>query len=253
MVLGGVVSQHQSTFSRFCRAMLAADQDASPFSYHGCPACSAEMPTAGNYYGAPNCNSTSVPTLPDEFATWNIPDKATGKRPSKFGDWTAFHPWRAPGRAPVADPCGVAGAYKLPVGGGGQTPIGAKQGDKGSGLPVGVVTDWKAGAVEEVGFMLGANHGGGYLYSVCPKSEPLTEKCLQGYSLHFASSNHTIRYLDGRPDLQVCVCVCAAAGGGGAEGAAAGVWGAGGAAFRAWLGTLLGCSFVPNHPPAGLA
>ena len=56
----------------------------------------------------------------------------------------------------VADPCGVAGAYNLSTGGGGQTPIGATQGDKGSELPVGVVTEWKAGAVEEVGFMLGA-------------------------------------------------------------------------------------------------
>ena len=51
--------------------------------------------------------------------------------------------------------------------------------------------------------MLGANHGGGYLYSVCPKSEKLTERCLQGHSLPFIGSNHTIRYLDGRPELQI--------------------------------------------------
>ena len=51
--------------------------------------------------------------------------------------------------------------------------------------------------------MLGANHGGGYLYSVCPKSQPLTEKCLQGHSLDFVGSNHTISYLDGRPSLQI--------------------------------------------------
>eukprot|EP01052_Picozoa_sp_SAG31_P008816 SAG31_NODE_451_length_15511_cov_77.547301_10_plen_118_part_00 len=105
---------------------------------------------------------------------------------------------RAPGRAPVSDPCGIAGAYEEATGGGGQvrsscmcndcvtkccrapnsvqtkflaiarpaqshtltplvqTPIGSKQGDKGSELPVGVITNWKAGGVEEVGFMLGA-------------------------------------------------------------------------------------------------
>jgi hypothetical protein len=51
--------------------------------------------------------------------------------------------------------------------------------------------------------MLGANHGGGYLYSVCPKSEPLTERCLQANSLEFVGSNHTIRYLDGRPDIEI--------------------------------------------------
>jgi hypothetical protein len=72
--------------------------------YHGCENCSLTMPTAGNYYGAPNCAKPLEPTLPDEFVTWNIPDKKTGKRPSKFGDWTKYHPWRAPGRAPVADP-----------------------------------------------------------------------------------------------------------------------------------------------------
>ena len=89
------------------------------------------MPTAGNYYGAPNCAKPLEPTLPDEFATWNIPDKTTGKRPSKFGDWTKYHPWRAPGRAPVADPCGIAGGYSKAQGGGGETPEGAThQGQK---------------------------------------------------------------------------------------------------------------------------
>jgi hypothetical protein len=58
--------------------------------YHGCESCSSVMPQAGNYYGKPNCNTTLEPTLPDEFVTWNIPKD--GKRPSKFGDWTKFHP-----------------------------------------------------------------------------------------------------------------------------------------------------------------
>ena len=96
------------------------------------------MPAGGNYYGPPNCNTTLEPTLPEEFVTWNIP--VQGKRPSRFGDWTKFHPWRSPGRAPVADPCGVAGAYVRATGGGGETPIGSKQGDLGSELPVNVVT-----------------------------------------------------------------------------------------------------------------
>ena len=53
--------------------------------YHGCANCSLTMPTAGNYYGAPSCDSKLAPTLPDAFATWNIPDKQTGKRPSRCG------------------------------------------------------------------------------------------------------------------------------------------------------------------------
>ena len=48
-------------------------------------------------------------------------------------------------------------------------------------------------------------HGGGYLYSVCPKTEPLTERCFSapGRALPFVGSTHTIRYLDGRPELQI--------------------------------------------------
>lgn len=50
-----------------------------------------------------------------------------------------------------------------------------------------------------------AQHGGGYLYSVCPKSEPLTESCFSspGRVLPFIGTTHTIRYLDGRPELQI--------------------------------------------------
>ena len=44
---------------------------------------------------------------------------------------------------------------------------------------------------------------GGYLYSVCPASTPLTEDCLQAHPLSFVGSNHTIRYLDGRPDISI--------------------------------------------------
>jgi hypothetical protein len=126
--------------------------------------------------------------------------------------------------------CGIAGGYHETRGGGGQTPFGAHQGDLGSKLPPleGVHTEWKAGGIADVGFMLGANHGGGYLYrqvhvlyavlfclfrsdllfwsfshSVCPKTKNLTETCLQAHPLSFASSNHTIKYLDGRPSLQI--------------------------------------------------
>ena len=51
---------------------------------------------------------------------------------------------------------GVAGGYLTEQGGGGQTPEGAKQGDKGSKLPPlkGVNTTWNAGDAVEVGFML---------------------------------------------------------------------------------------------------
>ena len=169
----------------------------------GCDTCSRLMPNTstvpgggGNYYGTPNCNKFTrvAPTLPEAYRTWNIGN------PSKNGDWTKDHPWRAPGRAPVSDPCGVAGGYVQPRGGGGETPVGSKQGDPGSKLPPlkGVTTQWLAGDSVEVGWMVGANHGGGYYFSVCPKEEELTEACLQAHALPFVGGNHTIRYLDGR-------------------------------------------------------
>lgn len=123
---------------------------------------------------------------------------------SPAGDWTRYHPWRSPGRAPVSDPCGVAGGYKVPTGGGGETPPGAQQGDKGSELPeTGIKTIWTVGTTAEVGWMVGANHGGGYLYSLCPKSQPLTEACFQNTSLIFADSRHIIRYLTNDTEISI--------------------------------------------------
>ena len=131
----------------------------------GCESCSLTMPVdpkcpdcwSGNFYGPPNCAKYTPldPTLPEEHRTWNIGN------PSQRGDWTRAHPWRAPGRAPTADPCGIAGGYAKPTGGGGETPTGARQGDRGSRLAplAGVTTEWAARAEVEVGWMVGANHG----------------------------------------------------------------------------------------------
>ena len=48
------------------------------------------------------------------------------------------------------------------------------------------------------------SHGGGYLYSLCPLGQELTEECFAATPLHFASSNTTIRYITGRlPDQQI--------------------------------------------------
>lgn len=48
-----------------------------------------------------------------------------------------------------------------------------------------------------------SSFSGGYLYSVFPKNEALTEECLQRNPLSFVGVNHTIRYLDGRAELQI--------------------------------------------------
>lgn len=162
----------------------------------GCQSCLNEMPLGKNYYGKPNCEKPMEPTLPEKFRTWNIGNV------SPMGDYAKYHPWRAPGHAPVEDPCGMAGGYKTAQGGGGQTPDGAQQFDRGSKLPkLGVKTEWLAGDAVEVGWMLGANHGGGYVYSLCPASEPLSEACFQSNMLPFVGTDHIIRYMDSHSQL----------------------------------------------------
>lgn len=165
----------------------------------GCPNCTSIVAVVPGTSGEvpdrfikPNCEKPILmePTLPEEFRTWNIGN------PSTYGDWTKYHPWRAPGYAPVSDPCGRAGA-NTEQSGGGETPIGAKQFDRGSLLPkLDVVTTWQSGQPAEVGWMVGSNHGGGYVYSLCPANETLTEECFQKTTLPFVGDWHKIRRLD---------------------------------------------------------
>jgi hypothetical protein len=53
--------------------------------------------------------------------------------------------------------------------------------------------------------MVGANHGGGYHYSLCPKSDlsEVSEACFEKTSLVFADSKHTIRYLNNGTELTI--------------------------------------------------
>lgn len=113
-----------------------------------------------------------------------------------------YHPWRAPGYAPTVDPCGMGGAY-LRATEGGIAPQGSTLFARGSELPVGPRTNWTAGHVVEVGWMVGSNHGGGYLYSLCPAGEALTEQCFQMGALPFVGAEHTIRYLDNKTEFPI--------------------------------------------------
>ena len=123
----------------------------------GCPTnCSSKMPANNpkakgykktpeftwNTYGEPNCENWSPmePTLPEKYRTWNI-----GNR-SPMGDFTKYHPWRAPGHSPTVDPCGMGGAY-MSEAEGGLSPEGSELFARGSELPVGARTSWRAGQV----------------------------------------------------------------------------------------------------------
>eukprot|EP00746_Dinoflagellata_sp_MGD_P021488 gnl/MRDRNA2_/MRDRNA2_150165_c0_seq1.p1 gnl/MRDRNA2_/MRDRNA2_150165_c0~~gnl/MRDRNA2_/MRDRNA2_150165_c0_seq1.p1 ORF type:complete len:462 (+),score=70.98 gnl/MRDRNA2_/MRDRNA2_150165_c0_seq1:63-1448(+) len=134
------------------------------------------------------CGSKKQPTIMDpKYRTFNRYGK------DALGDWTASHPWRAPGSAPVLDACGVAGGFsKNNEGPGGHPPPGHHWGDKGSTLPVREKTHWKAGSTVEVSWGIAANHGGGYQYRLCPKAQPLTEECFQQMPLAFASDTQTL-------------------------------------------------------------
>ena len=81
-----------------------------------------------------------------------------------------FNPWRAPGSAPVVDPCGQAGGkYKqTPVGGDSvfTTTILSTMGDMGSKLkpvPTQLQANWTAGSAVDVSWGMRCNHGGGEL------------------------------------------------------------------------------------------
>jgi hypothetical protein len=116
-----------------------------------------------------------------------------------------FNPWRAPGSAPVVDPCGQAGG-KFP-----QTPVGgdsvytdtqqARMGDMGSVVlkPVEarLQPTWAAGTAVDVGWGMRYNHGGGYQYRLCPADEPLTEACFQRTPLEFVRAEHRLLWNNG--------------------------------------------------------
>jgi len=113
-----------------------------------------------------------------------------------------WNPWRAPGKAPVFDSCGMAGGNPVEVFNAGayNTTIYAKQGDLGSVVlkprPSGTV--WKRGTVAKARWEQTANHGGGYRYRLCPAGQRLDENCFQKMELDFADpTKHTVIFGNG--------------------------------------------------------
>lgn len=143
-------------------------------------------------------------------STVNDPKYRTANRHAVAGseaDTSKYNPWRSPGKAPVFDACGMAGGTTVDQGLGGvyNTTIYAKLGDLGSKVlpetPTGTV--WIAGGNEDAAWYIRANHGGGYQYRLCPKSEPLTEECFQKMPIPFSGmtrfkwENDTEAYFQG--------------------------------------------------------
>jgi len=150
-------------------------------------------------------NPKTEDVLPKTFWTMNI-----HAEPRSENDSYRYNPWRAPGSAPVVDPCGQAGGkYK-------QTPMGGdsvfatvefnnltfEMGDLGSMvLPPNSVedtTNWTAGSTPRVAWGMRYNHGGGYQYRLCPLEKmPCSEEEFQKMPLDFVRDSHAIMWNNG--------------------------------------------------------
>ena len=175
----------------------------------GCKTCATASGTTQPITGNPPkaskigfrkryCNSTLEPTLPKR--AWSMNTMAVD---GAEDDSYRYNPWRAPGYAPVIDPCGQAGAREpwTPVGGDSSftnTTL-AKMGDLGSKvLPKGPSeVIWKAGSSVQVSWGIRYNHGGGYSYRLCPADSDLTEECFQKTPLAFNRSRQALVWNNG--------------------------------------------------------
>jgi len=145
------------------------------------------------------CGKGKKGTLPEQYRTVN--------RDSEFGskfDIYRHNPWRAPGNAPTADPCGLAGGTPWPQevseAGDYSTTIYAHHGMRGTDLkPLLTGVTWTIGTEAEVTWQISNNHGGGYSYRLCPYSESaaVTEECFQSTPLDFVTEKQGIVFKNG--------------------------------------------------------
>lgn len=152
------------------------------------------------HFFKPLCNNGMEPTLNDpEYMTFNRFHNYTN--PFIPSDWTKYHPWRAPGSAKPLNPCGLAGGSTKNndvAGGYGNQTIAGVQGFPGTSLPsVLYKTTWKVGSVVDVAWAIAANHGGGYLYRLCPKDATLTEECFMKTPLKFHGDKQKLVWFNG--------------------------------------------------------
>eukprot|EP00928_Gymnodinium_smaydae_P057979 TRINITY_DN41202_c0_g1_i1.p1 TRINITY_DN41202_c0_g1~~TRINITY_DN41202_c0_g1_i1.p1 ORF type:complete len:381 (+),score=39.91 TRINITY_DN41202_c0_g1_i1:46-1188(+) len=166
----------------------------------------------GCFIGCPECDHLSgriqkdlcglgkQGTLDPKYRTLNR--NSTAGSPE---DIYKHNPWRAPGQAPVADACGLAGGtpWKAEVSEAGvytKTKY-AEHGMKGTllkPLEDGVkAAQWTIGGQAEVTWQVENNHGGGYSWRLCPADEPLTEACFQRHQLDFVQDGQGIVFKNG--------------------------------------------------------
>jgi hypothetical protein len=125
----------------------------------GCASCDNNGTRIPGFDHCPEVPKT-FPRLLPKYRTAN-----QGAAPGTVADVFRFNPWSAPGKAPVLDPCGVAGGTPQASFNAAEynTTKFAQQGDYGTVVlqrrPTGTV--WRRGSEVTVRFQLTANHGGG--------------------------------------------------------------------------------------------
>jgi hypothetical protein len=182
----------------------------------GCKVPDGGSAGGANPNGIDRCKSGMKATINDpKYRTLNRAVPAGSEE-----DWSRWNPWRAPGNAPVWDPCGRAGGAGHPTPGHGEftNTTFAKFGDLGSGLPYYPTgTVWEAGSNVTTLQAIRANHGGGmfpavdshtrpspfttlttqrnlccktgYQYRLCPRGNESSEACFQETPMDFADSS----------------------------------------------------------------
>jgi len=154
-----------------------------------------------------------------------LPKYITTNIDAKYGsieDIWKYNPWRAPGKAPTADPCGMAGGntYEVFNAGAYNATRWAKQGDLATKV-LGKRTDlyqtvWHRGSTERTRWEITAQHGGGYTYQLCPADSEITEECFAASQLQFATPHQQkVIHADPTQDFMIDLIVVAEGGGSG--------------------------------------
>eukprot|EP00940_MAST-03C_sp_MAST-3C-sp2_P001732 g1732.t1 len=179
----------------------------------GCPSCDGNGSRIPNFNHCPGKAITPA-SHPSEFIC--DPAHRTGNLDAACGseaDYSKFNPWRAPGKAPVFDACGMAGGVSVEAFNAGayRTTKFAKQGDLGSEvLPYfDQGTVWTRGERVHVRWQQTAAHGGGYQFRLCPLANFTSdgienEACFAARPLRFAEpATHWIRFANASEDYQI--------------------------------------------------
>jgi len=172
----------------------ACNNGQAPFWYsQGCFIGCAECDHLSGRRQIDLCESGKTRTIDPKYRTVNRNATAGSEQ-----DIYKHNPWAAPGTAPVADACGLAGGTPWPQevseAGDYTTTKYAHHGMNGTKLaPLNSTSvKWKIGGVAEVTWQLENHHGGGYQYRLCSADEPLTEACFQRTPLDFVTDEQGI-------------------------------------------------------------